>query len=41
MSGKGFPSTAFAAREIKFILTSLDTNGMERDARMLSSITYS
>ena len=34
------PSTACAARPIIFILVNLETNGIERDARIFSSITY-
>ena len=34
------PRIACAAKLIIFILTNLETNGIERDARIFSSITY-
>ena len=36
---KGLSKIALEASEIRFVLTSFETNGIEREALMLSSIT--
>ena len=38
--GKVFPNTACAAKLIRLVLMNLETNGIERDARMFNSMTY-
>ena len=35
-----FPNIAFAAKPIMFNLINLETNGIERDARIFNSMTY-